>query len=260
MLPLIILIIILVFVLLLLFAVRSYPIPLLPQSRILLLIAHPDDETMFFSPTIRALIHAGHRVFVLCVSNGNFDGLGKIRARELSRAASKLGISSSDVTCLDYDEFRDGDTWNRNALCQIVMRHVEVLAADTVISFDSRGVSGHHNHSSCFDALQTAYSNGGVPRDVQIFVLDSIPLWRKYIGMADAVFSFGRSPFFYMARFRDVAACWRAMWAHRSQLVWFRFLFIFFSRYVYMNSLRRISPLPLTPSPRNPNVQKFKFH
>ncbi|EFO95785.1 hypothetical protein CRE_13998 [Caenorhabditis remanei] len=232
MLPLIILISILVFVLLFLFAVRSYPIPLAPKSRILLLIAHPDDETMFFSPTIRALTHAGHRVFVLCVSNGDFDGLGKIRARELSRAASKLGISSSDVICLDYDEFRDGDTWDRNSLCQIVMRHVEVLSADTVISFDSYGVSGHQNHSSCFEALQTAYSNGGVPRDVQIFVLDSIPLWRKYIGMSDALFSFGRSPFFYMARFRDVAACWRAMWAHKSQLVWFRVLFIFFSRFV----------------------------
>ncbi|CBL43463.1 N-acetylglucosaminylphosphatidylinositol deacetylase [Caenorhabditis elegans] len=258
MLPLILLIVTLLLVLLLIFAVRSHPIPLLSQSRILLLIAHPDDETMFFSPTIRALLQAGHRVFVLCISNGNFDGLGKIRARELSRAASKLGISASDVICLDYDEFADGDTWNRNALCQIVMRHVEVLAADTVISFDSHGVSGHHNHASCFEALQTAYSNGTVPRDVQIFVLDSIAIWRKYIGMLDALFSFGRSPFFYMARFRDVAACWRAMWAHRSQFVWFRVLFIFFSRYVYMNSLRRISPLPLTPSPRNP--QKFKFH
>uniref|UniRef100_A0A8R1HZM9 N-acetylglucosaminylphosphatidylinositol deacetylase n=1 Tax=Caenorhabditis japonica TaxID=281687 RepID=A0A8R1HZM9_CAEJA len=155
---------------------------------------------------------------------------GKIRARELSVAASKLGISASDVTCLDYDDFEDGDQWNRNALCHIIMRHVEVLAADAVISFDAHGVSGHHNHASCFEALQTAYSNGGVPRDVQIFVLDSIPLWRKYIGLADALFSFGRSPFFYVARFRDVAACWKAMWAHRSQFVWFRVLFIFFSR------------------------------
>uniref|UniRef100_A0A1I7TF40 N-acetylglucosaminylphosphatidylinositol deacetylase n=1 Tax=Caenorhabditis tropicalis TaxID=1561998 RepID=A0A1I7TF40_9PELO len=258
MLPLILLIITFLFVLLLLFAVRSHPLPLLPQSRILILIAHPDDETMFFSPTIRALSLAGHRIFILCISNGNFDGLGKIRARELSKAALQLGISPGDVTCLDYDEFHDGATWNRNALCHVVMRHVEVLSADTVISFDAHGVSGHLNHSACFDALQTAYTNGDVPRDVQIFVLDSIPLWRKYIGMLDAVFSFGRSPFFYMARFRDVAACWRAMWAHRTQLVWFRVLFIFFSRYVYMNSLRRISPLPLTPSPRNP--QKFKFH
>lgn len=152
------------------------------------------------------------------------------RARELSRAASALGISASDVTCLDYDEFADGDTWNRNSLCHIVMRHVEVLSADAVISFDAHGVSCHHNHTSCFEALQTAYSNGGVPRDVQIFVLDSIPLWRKYIGLFDALFSFGRSPFFYVARFRDIAACWKAMLAHRSQLVWFRVLFIFFSR------------------------------
>lgn len=258
MLLILILIVTLLFVLLLLYAVRSHPIPLAPSSRILLLIAHPDDETMFFSPTIRALTNAGHRVFVLCVSNGNFDGLGHLRARELSRAVVHLGISPSDVICLDYDDFHDNDAWNRNALCQIVIRHVEVLSADTVISFDPQGVSGHHNHISCHDALQTAYSHGAVPRDVQIFVLDTIPLWRKYIGMLDALFSFSSSPFFYVARFRDVAACWRAMWSHRTQFVWFRILFVGFSRYVYMNSLRRISPLPLTPSPRNP--QKFKFH
>ncbi|CAI5438396.1 unnamed protein product [Caenorhabditis angaria] len=239
------------------FAVRCRPLPLSSSNRILLIIAHPDDETMFFSPTIRALVNAGHRIFVLCISNGNFYGKGKIRSRELFLAAKYLGISSSDVTCLDYDEFEDGDKWNRKNLSYIILRHIEVLSADVVISFDNYGISGHHNHISCFDALQTVYSIGAVPSDVQIFVLDSIPLFRKYIGIFDALFSFGRSPFFYMARFRDVAACWRAMFAHRSQLVWFRFLFIFFSRYVYMNSLRRISPLPLTP--RNSIVKKFKF-
>lgn len=75
MLPLIGLIGVLIFVLLLLLAVRSHPLPLSPGSRILLLIAHPDDETMFFSPTIRALAHSGHRIFVLCVSNGNYYGM-----------------------------------------------------------------------------------------------------------------------------------------------------------------------------------------
>ncbi|CAB3407751.1 unnamed protein product [Caenorhabditis bovis] len=247
MLSVIALIAILFFVVLLFFAVRSRPLPLSPSSRVLLLIAHPDDETMFFAPTIRALLQSGHRVFTLCVSNGNFYGKGSIRSRELCLAVSRLGISASDLTCLDYDEFADGDNWNRQNLSYVVMRHVEVLAVDAIISFDNYGVSGHKNHISCFEALQIAYSNGVVPSDVQIFVLDSIPLFRKYIGLFDALFSFGRSPFFYFARFRDVGACWAAMLAHRSQFVWFRALFIVFSRFVYMNSLRRISPLPMMP-------------
>ena len=98
MLPLIILISILVFVLLFLFAVRSYPIPLASKSRILLLIAHPDDETMFFSPTIRALTHAGHRVFVLCVSNGDFDGLvSKNVKKKRKKAKNALVLSFTEA-------------------------------------------------------------------------------------------------------------------------------------------------------------------
>jgi len=40
-------------------------------STILLLIAHPDDETMFFSPTVLALLRECCRVCVLCLSTGD---------------------------------------------------------------------------------------------------------------------------------------------------------------------------------------------
>ncbi|CAD6190894.1 unnamed protein product [Caenorhabditis auriculariae] len=248
--PITILVGILILVVVLLLSVRNRFLPLCNGSRVLLVIAHPDDETMFFAPTIRGLRQAGHRVFLLCVSSGNFYGEGTTRRRELIEAVERLGISPSDTTILDYEAFQDGDSWSRHPLSLVIMRHVEVLAVDAVISFDQGGVSGHGNHASCFEALQTAYTHGVVPRDVHIFVLDSIPLWRKYIGLLDAPFSCHRSPFFYVARFRDIRACWRAMLAHRSQLVWFRVLFIIFSRYVYMNSLRRISPLPLVANSR----------
>lgn len=36
----------------------------------LLVIAHPDDESMFFSPTVLSLTRAGHPVWVLCLSTG----------------------------------------------------------------------------------------------------------------------------------------------------------------------------------------------
>lgn len=43
----------------------------LPQaSQALLVIAHPDDETMFFTPTIHELGRQGGNVTVLCLSNG----------------------------------------------------------------------------------------------------------------------------------------------------------------------------------------------
>lgn len=248
MLPLLALLFLLLLVTFLLFSFRGgRPLPLNSSSKILLIIAHPDDESMFFAPVLRGLRLSGHRIFILCVSNGNFYGLGHIRSDELRRAVAKLGIQPGDVTVFDYERLQDGHDWDIQALSNDIMYHVETLSVDCVISFDRYGVSGHKNHTACHEALQNAYTRGIVPEDVQIFVLDSVPLWRKYIGLFDAPLSVVRSPFRYFAWGRDVAACWRAMWAHRSQFVWFRCLFLIFSRYVYINTLRRIAPHKRTP-------------
>jgi len=44
----------------------------LRNKRILLLIAHPDDEAMFFAPTLLALTQPqlGNHVKILCLSSG----------------------------------------------------------------------------------------------------------------------------------------------------------------------------------------------
>uniref|UniRef100_A0A8I3N8P1 N-acetylglucosaminylphosphatidylinositol deacetylase n=2 Tax=Canis lupus familiaris TaxID=9615 RepID=A0A8I3N8P1_CANLF len=39
-------------------------------SRTLLVIAHPDDEAMFFAPTVLGLARLGHRLSLLCFSAG----------------------------------------------------------------------------------------------------------------------------------------------------------------------------------------------
>lgn len=40
------------------------------QDRVLVVVAHPDDETMFFSPLLLSLTLFGVPVHVLCLSNG----------------------------------------------------------------------------------------------------------------------------------------------------------------------------------------------
>ena len=49
-------------------------LPGLRNKRICLLIAHPDDEAMFFSPTLLALTapETGNHVKILCLSSGPF--------------------------------------------------------------------------------------------------------------------------------------------------------------------------------------------
>ena len=94
---------------------RSFPT--LQGKRILLLIAHPDDEAMFFAPTLLALTRPelGNHVKILCLSSGTIhlpfpyfvlatnstsvgdaDGLGEIRKKELVKSALQLGLRSAD--------------------------------------------------------------------------------------------------------------------------------------------------------------------
>lgn len=46
--------------------------PMLRNKRIILLIAHPDDEAMFFAPTVLALTEPtlGNHIKILCLSSG----------------------------------------------------------------------------------------------------------------------------------------------------------------------------------------------
>lgn len=73
-------------------------------SRILLLTAHPDDECFFFSPTILALQEEALRpkIYSLCLSTGNAEGLGETRKVELGRSLDVLGIEPDKRWVVDH--------------------------------------------------------------------------------------------------------------------------------------------------------------
>ena len=72
-------------------------------KRVLFVIAHPDDETMFFAPSIFALrAETSVELFLLCLSTGNSAGLGSIRRQELVAAARKLGFPAENVHVQDH--------------------------------------------------------------------------------------------------------------------------------------------------------------
>ena len=84
--------------------VRSTRFPTLENKRVCLLIAHPDDEAMFFAPTVLALTRpgTGNHVSILCLSTGDADGLGETRKKELKKSGKLLGIGNEDdVVVLD---------------------------------------------------------------------------------------------------------------------------------------------------------------
>lgn len=78
--------------------------PTLRNKRICLLIAHPDDEAMFFAPTVLALTRpgTGNHVKILCLSSGDAAGLGETRKRELVKSGLVLGLrKGEDVFVVD---------------------------------------------------------------------------------------------------------------------------------------------------------------
>ena len=66
----------------------------LNKEKILVVVAHPDDETMFFSPTVLGMQEdRGSNLYLLVISNGGYDGLGLERTREMMHAASHMGFA-----------------------------------------------------------------------------------------------------------------------------------------------------------------------
>jgi len=86
-----------------LFLTRSREGGFQQAKNVLLVTAHPDDEAMFFAPTILSL--ASRReisLFHVCLSNGNADGLGETRKAELGYSLDILGISRQNRWLVDH--------------------------------------------------------------------------------------------------------------------------------------------------------------
>ncbi|KAG2449919.1 hypothetical protein HYH02_000024 [Chlamydomonas schloesseri] len=133
-------------------------------SRALVVVAHPDDESLFFANYITSAVRAGVQVHILCLSTGNADGLGKVREKELLRACALLQIPRDRVTILDQPRLQDGfHEWDTSAVAPAVAAAVKAVQPDELVTFDAGGVSGHPNHTSIFRAVRDMVDSGASP-------------------------------------------------------------------------------------------------
>ncbi|KAM9370627.1 N-acetylglucosaminyl-phosphatidylinositol de-N-acetylase [Phaethornis superciliosus] len=208
--------------------------------RALLVTAHPDDEAMFFAPTVLGLGRSGARPAMLCCSAGNYYNQGEIRKKELEHSCFLLGIPASAVTVLDHRDLPDNPAvaWDMQLLTTLVLKHIEANNINLVITFDAGGVSGHANHISLYTALRYLHSEGKLPEGCLVLVLESVNLFRKYLSILDVLFSclLPRDALFILTE-EETEQAKRAMRCHRSQLLWFRRIYLLFSRYMVINSL-----------------------
>lgn len=213
------------------------------SARALLVTAHPDDESMFFGPTILELRRRNCRVFILCLSEGNFNQQGDVRRQELWDACESLGIKPEDITLLNATHLRDDPAleWKTVTIANQILKHLEALGADLLITFDKSGVSGHPNHCAIYHATASLCLAGLVPNKCKVLTLESVNLCRKYISILDLPITLLLSTNWSVLSWQSRLAVQNAMRLHRSQMVWFRKLYLKFSRYMIINSLREIN-------------------
>ncbi len=152
----------------------------------LLITAHPDDESMFFTPTLRNLIHLDSKnerhnqkpnIQLLCLSNGDYRDVsdGPVRTKELYKACSLIGIDgqktsdTASVIVLDDDRLKDGpnEVWNSDLIANTVLEHIQTILSSiqkqqstqpqlniNIITFDQGGVSDHPNHVDVFRGIK----------------------------------------------------------------------------------------------------------
>lgn len=227
----------------------------------LVVTAHPDDECMFFTPTLLELRAAGVSVSVLCLSTGNAAGLGAVRARELRQSCAVLGVADDRVRLVDNDALQDGmcTHWSPDAVAAEVDAAVVALRPEAIVTFDKWGVTRHPNHIAV---------HGGVVRwlarnphaGVHVYLLRTVWLAERFLGLLGLMLAIvcnlhglcgreaghrmdGTPPAKVTVLARGIGAlatCHRAMRAHRSQYVWFRRIYVAVSRYVFVNELARV--------------------
>ena len=225
-----------------------------------LVIAHPDDESMFFLPMIYNILHYANNTYndsslhILCLSNGNYDKLGAIREQEL-HAAVALISHQIKVTIIRNSKLQDGqkETWSSGLIGTILFGYIQKEKIDkpVLVTFDKGGVSGHTNHVDTYQGVSDFYLNDNhLDLGMELWTLVSIGnVVKKYVPILPLlrlffmwIFSFGRKRHVKMEGMNqcsfmmmDPFLVWRAMNAHYTQFVWYRRLFVVFSRYSYVN-------------------------
>ncbi|XP_057954577.1 uncharacterized protein LOC131148705 isoform X2 [Malania oleifera] len=203
----------------------------LHKRNVLLVVAHPDDESMFFSPTLSYLTSAGHNIHILCMSTGNADGMGNTRKEELFQACAVLKDGFSRA-------------WDHNLLAKIIKDEVTTHAIELIITFDNYGVSGHCNHRDVHYGIRKLLPDI-MQRNIEVWELVSNSILRKYSGPVDIWLSILYATHYSSGQLHCLLnvhprKSFLAMSQHRSQWVWFRKLFVSFSSYTYVNTLRKI--------------------
>ena len=160
--------------------------------------------------------------------------MGIVRAAELFKSCQILGIDTENVKVVEDPKLQDGfdSIWELDAVAHVVSGIVDQWKIDSIITFDDRGVSGHPNHIATWFGVKHMVEDKVFREkhnDFRVWKLGSTNFFRKYSGILDIFLS--SWDFGIMFFSHRIWINYAAMVSHYSQFVWYRRLFIIFSRY-----------------------------
>lgn len=133
------------------------------MKKILVCVAHPDDEAFGPGGTIAKYSALGAEIHLLFATKGeageNYlkktrnQSLPKLREREAKKSAKILG-----VTKVEFLGFIDGELKQNNyhKLANILCDKIIKFKPDVVLTYEDRGISGHLDHIAV--SLTTTYA------------------------------------------------------------------------------------------------------
>jgi LmbE family N-acetylglucosaminyl deacetylase len=133
---------------------------------LLVILAHPDDESFPMGGTLARYAAEGVRVTLVCATRGEagIPGLssetaGQIREHELHAAAAALGLA--EVRFLGYHDGQLAQAEPEQIIGQLV-KVMQEIRPQAVITFGLDGISGHPDHLAIHHFTTQAFNRAGL--------------------------------------------------------------------------------------------------
>ncbi|XBW38035.1 hypothetical protein QEN19_003620 [Hanseniaspora menglaensis] len=215
-------------------------------TAVTLVIAHPDDEIMFFNQLLLALNHwhseeseGAERILklnIICLTDGdNNKKYGKLRESELEDSCKTLlsNFSLSVNLFIHVGNFIDSMTeeWDITDVTKYLSEKISSAETNLVITFDSAGISGHINHRTCNVAVLKLFNHSN---STHIWSLQTPKFFCKYIGGLACILSSRRSNSNSIVLtnndiYQLIYLIGIMGFKHKSQMVWYRWLWWLFN-------------------------------
>ena len=207
---------------------------------VLLVIAHPDDEIMFWTPTIKTFQKYNITLKILCLSNGNYDGLGELREKEFDDISRELNLYYNQL--INVPELQDSikQRWERSEVAKQIKEMIDSNSdIKTIITFDGNGVTKHPNHISCNDGLKYLLENNANDlknKGVKVYFLDSFNFVFQYTFVLPFLNYFFKSYGYFSMTF---FSSFKWMSYYKTQFTLMRKAHVILSGYSYFNSFTK---------------------